>query len=145
MPSLRGDGFQVRPWLIENFDLPDDFSVHSTFKSLNRLAIWATKRAKIELSAREDAVISLFETEARVRELNGTEIYLDILLQRDIYDKLIAERVSESIDAARETLSKAGLTPHDLERIVFVGGPTSYKPLRDKVAFKLGIPGSSRW
>lgn len=143
MPSLRGDGFQVRPWLIENFDLPDDFSVHSTFKSLNRLAIWATKRAKIELSAREDAVISLFETEARVRELNGTEIYLDILLQRDIYDKLIAERVSESIDAARETLSKAGLTPHDLERIVFVGGPTSYKPLRDKVAFKLGIPGST--
>jgi len=133
----------VRPWLIENFDLPEDFSVNPAFKSLTRLAIWATERAKIELSAREEAIISLSETEARVKDLDGNEIYLDIPLQRDIYDRLIAERVTQSIDAARETLSKAGLTPHDLERIVFVGGPTNYKPLRDKVAFELGIPGST--
>lgn len=133
----------VRPWLLENFDLPEDFSVNPSFKSLLRLAIWATERAKIELSAREDSVISLSETEARVRDLNGNEIYLDIPLQRDAYDKLIAERVGESIESARETLNKAGLSPHDLERIVFVGGPTNYKPLRDKVAFELGIPGNT--
>ena len=133
----------VRPWLLENFDLPEDFSVNPSFKSLIRLATWATERAKIELSAREDSVISLSETEARVRDLNGNEIYLDIPLQRDTYDKLIAERVGESIDSARETLNKAGLSPHDLERIVFVGGPTNYKPLRDKVAFELGIPGNT--
>jgi len=132
----------VRPWLLDNFDLPEDFSVNPSFKSLIRLATWVTERAKIELSAREEAVISLSETEARVRDLNGNEIYLDIPLSRETFDKLIAERVSESIDAARETLSKAGVTPHDLERIVFVGGPTNYKPLRDKVAFELGIPGS---
>lgn len=133
----------VRPWLIEKFDLPEDFSVNPAFKSLTRLAIWATERAKIELSAREEAIISLSETEARIKDLDGNEIYLDIPLQREVYDRLIAERVSQSIDAARETLSKAGLTPHDLERIVFVGGPTNYKPLRDKVAFELGIPGST--
>lgn len=133
----------VRPWLLENFDLPEDFSVNPSFKSLLRLAIWATERAKIELSAREDSVISLSETEAWVRDLNGNEIYLDIPLQRDTYDKLIAERVGESIESARETLNKAGLSPHDLERIVFVGGPTNYKPLRDKVAFELRIPGNT--
>lgn len=133
----------VRPWLLENFNLPQDFSVNPSFKSLIRLAIWATERAKIELSAREVAVISLSETEARVRDLNGTEIYLDVPLLRDAYDKLIVERIGESIDSARETLNKAGLTPHDLERIVFVGGPTQYKPLRDKVTFELGIAGST--
>ena len=133
----------VRPWLLENFDLPEDFSVNPSFKSLMRLAIWATERAKIELSAREDSVISLSETEARVRDLKDNEIYLDIPLQRDTYDKLIAERVGESIESAREALNKAGLSPHDLERIVFVGGPTNYKMLRDKVAFELGIPGST--
>jgi len=133
----------VRPWLLENFDLPEDFSVSQSFKSLIRLAIWSTERAKIELSARENSVISLSETEARVRDLNGKEVYLDIPLQRDIYDKLIAERVGESIESARETLNKAGLSPHDLERIVFVGGPTHYRPLRDKVAFELGIPGNT--
>ncbi len=133
----------VRPWLQENFDLPDDFSINPSFKSLVRLATWATERAKIELSAREDSVISLSETEARIRDLNGNEIYLDIPLQRDTYDNLIVERVNESIESARETLNKAGLSSHDLERIVFVGGPTNYKPLRDKVAFELGIPGST--
>lgn len=133
----------VRPWLLENFDLPEDFSVNPGFKSLMRLAIWATERAKIELSAREDTVISLSETEARVRDLKDNEIYLDIPLQRDTYDKLIAARVGESIESARETLNKAGLSPHDLERIVFVGGPTNYKMLRDKVAFELGIPGNT--
>lgn len=133
----------VRPWLMDNFDLPDDFSVDPTFKSLNRLASWAAERAKIELSSREEAVISLSETEARVRDGDGNEIYLDIPLRRDTYDQLIADRVGETIDAARETLSKAGLTPHDLERIVFVGGPTNYKPLRDRISFELGIPGST--
>ena len=133
----------VRPWLLEHFDLPEDFSVNPRFKSLIRLATWATERAKIELSAREDSVISLSETEARVRDLSDNEVYLDIPLQRDTYDKLIAERVGESIESARETLNKAGLSPHDLERIVFVGGPTNYKMLRDKVAFELGIPGST--
>ena len=133
----------VRPWLLENFDLPEDLSVNPSFKSLIRLATWATERAKMELSAREDSVISLSETETRVRDLEGNEVYLDIPLLRDTYDKLIAERVGESIESARETLGKAGLSPHDLERIVFVGGPTNYKPLRDKVAFELGIPGST--
>lgn len=133
----------VRPWLFDNFDLPEDLSVNPNFKSLIRLATWATERAKIELSAREDSVISLSETEARVRDLNGDELYLDIPLHRDTYDKLIVGHIDESIESARETLNKAGLNPHDLERIVFIGGPTNYKPLRDKVAFELGIPGST--
>jgi len=133
----------VRPWMLENFDLPENFSVDARFKSLIRLATWATERAKIELSAREETVISLSETEARIRDLSDNEIYLDIPLHRETYDKLIAERVDESIESARDTLNKAGLSPHDLERIVFVGGPTNYKMLRDKVAFELGIPGST--
>ena len=132
----------VRPWLLETFNLPEDFSVNPTFKSLNRLAAWVAERAKIELSSREEAVIRLDEMEAQTQDLNGDEIYLDIPLRRDDYTPLIVERVNETINAARETLSGAGLTPHDLECIVWVGGPTNgYKPLRDQVSFELGIPG----
>jgi molecular chaperone DnaK len=40
-------------------------------------------------------------------------------------------------------MEKAGLSPHDIGRVVFVGGPTQYKPLRDKVAFELGIAAST--
>jgi molecular chaperone DnaK len=133
----------IKPWFFDNFDLPDDLTSNPDYKALNRLAAWATERAKIELSSRDEAVISLSETEARTKDLAGNEIYLDIPLDRIMLDSLIEDRINESIEAARETLNKAGLTANDVERLVFVGGPTNYKPLRDKVSFELGIPGSS--
>jgi molecular chaperone DnaK len=129
----------VKPWLLENFDLPEDLTANPQFKSLLRMATWATEKAKIELSQKEDAVVSLPETELGVRDQSGAEVYIDIAVDRKRYDNLIASKVEESIQSARETLEKAGLSPHDVERVVFVGGPTHYKPLRDKVAFELGI------
>lgn len=133
----------VKPWLLENFDLPEDLTTNPQFKSLLRMATWATEKAKIELSQKEDAVVSLPETELGVRDQAGEEIYIDITIDRKRYDGLIASKVEESIQSARETLEKAGLSPHDVERVVFVGGPTHYKPLRDKVAFELGIAPST--
>jgi molecular chaperone DnaK len=133
----------VKPWLLENFDLPEDLTANPQFKSLLRMATWATEKAKIELSQKEDAVVSLPETELGVRDQSGAEIYIDIAVDRKRYDHLIASKVEESIQSARETLEKAGLSPHDVERVVFVGGPTHYKPLRDKVAFELGIAPST--
>ena len=129
----------VRPWLHENFELPDDLSANPTFKPLLRLAMWATERAKIELSARDETMINLSEIETGALDLEGNEIYLEIPLQRKTFDTLVADQVNDTITAARETLSETGLTPNDLESIVWVGGPTHYKPLRDKVAFELGI------
>ena len=133
----------IKPWLFANFDLPEDLAANPKYESLLRLATWGAERAKIELSGREEAIIGLSETEARVRDQAGQEVYVDIPVARSILDDLIEERVEESIEAARETMAKAGLNPHDLERIVFVGGPTNYKPLRDKVSFELGIPAST--
>jgi molecular chaperone DnaK len=40
-------------------------------------------------------------------------------------------------------MTKAGISSNDVGRIVFVGGPTQYKPLRDKIAFELGIAPST--
>ncbi len=129
----------VKPWLLDNFDLPDDFFTSQQFRSLTRMATWAAEKAKIELSSKEETVIQLSETELGAKDLSGSEIYMDIPFGRARLDELVNPKIEESILAARETLEKAGLTPHDVERIVFVGGPTHYKPLRDKVAFELGI------
>lgn len=133
----------VKPWLLENFDLPEDLAANPQFKSLLRMATWAAEKAKIDLSQKEETVVSLPETELGVRDQAGEEIYIDITIDRKRYDALIAPKVEESIQAARETLEKAGLSPHDVERVVFVGGPTHYKPLRDKVAFELGVAPST--
>lgn len=133
----------VKPWLLERFGLPAEFAAEPRFKALARLATWAAERAKIELSAKEESTIALSEAELGVRDLAGNEVYLDIPLERGQMDRLIAPQVEESIRAARETLGKVGLGPRDIDRIVFIGGPTHYKPLRDKVAAGLGIAAST--
>ena len=111
----------VKPWLLEKFDLPEDLAVDPRFKSLMRMATWAAEKAKIDLSSREETVIGLSDAELLVRDLSNEEIYLDIELRRQTLDGLIGPKVDESIQAARETMDKAGLKPHDIERIVFVG------------------------
>lgn len=134
----------IKPWLFENFDLPGDLTVNPKYKTLNRMALWAAEKAKIELSSRDEAVISASESDGlNVSDDSEAEIYIDIPITRATLDSLIAEKVAESIQATRDTLEKAGLTANDVERMVFVGGPTNYKPLRDKVSFELGIAAST--
>jgi molecular chaperone DnaK len=130
----------VVPWLKDNFTLPDDLLVNRKYKTFCRVAQWATERAKIELSAMESSTIALSEGEARATDEDGNELYIDIDISRNDVDAIIANLIAETVEATRETLTKAGLTSYDLERIVFVGGPTNYKPLRDKVAFELSLP-----
>ena len=133
----------VKPWLLSQFNLPEDFTSNSKYKALLRMCLWAAEKAKIELSAKEESVISLTESDLGVSDQDGTEIYVDIPFSRSQLDALIAPKVDEAIQSARETLEKAGLSAHDVERIVFVGGPTQYKPLRDKVAFEMSIAPST--
>jgi molecular chaperone DnaK len=133
----------ITPWLLDTFDLPEDFATDARFRGLTRMATYAAEKAKIELSARDDAVISLSEVEMASRDASGAEIYLDVPFNRATFDALVKDKVDESIQAVRETLEKAGLTSHDVERLVYVGGPTHYKPLRDRVSFELGIASST--
>jgi molecular chaperone DnaK len=134
----------VKPWLLENFDLPGTFSVDPKYRLLPRLATWASEQAKIELSAKDQANISLPESEIRIKDRSGNEIYLDIPIDRKILGSLIENRIIETIEATREVLTRAVLTPNDIDRIVFVGGPTQYKPTRDMVSFQLGITADTR-
>ena len=129
----------VVPWLKSNFDLPDDLLANSQYKSLINMAQWAAEKAKIELSSQNSSIISLSESEIRCEDLNSEEIYLDIPVERAQVDALIEDMVQETIVAARDTLAKAGMSANDIDRIVFVGGPTNYKPLRDKVCSELSI------
>ena len=133
----------VSPWLAETFDLPDNWPAHESYKKLFRVASWAVERAKIELSSKEEAAVQVDEMELDVRDESGEDIYVDIALTRPVVDKLIEARVDASIEATRDALRKAGVTSHDIECLVFVGGPTNYKPLRDRVAFQLGMSAST--
>lgn len=131
----------VIPWLMENYDLPDLKELKTTdkYKKLLRIASYKTELAKIELSTDDEASI---DGETGVSDESGEEIYLDIQINRNDFNSYIDEMVMESIKAVKETIEKSGLTTVDIDRIVFIGGPTNYKPLRDKVCDETGIPGS---
>jgi molecular chaperone DnaK len=131
----------VKPWLLSNFDLPETFATEAKYRNLMRFVDFAVERAKIELSQRPTTLIA--ESDLPFKDSSGRDIYLDVELARETLDKLIAQQIDDSIRVTRETIEKANLSPHDVERMVFVGGPTQYKPLRDRVAFELGIAASS--
>lgn len=132
----------VKPWLFKNFDLPEDLFINKEYLRLIQLAFWATEKSKIELSSKIASLISLSENELRLKDLSGNDIYLDIPIQRDDLNKIIDEYINDSIDAVKDTLEKVGVSNEDLDKIVFIGGPTNYKPLRDKVTSALNIEGS---
>lgn len=133
----------VSPWLLGKFDLPSNYVTDQRFAILKVLGIWAIEKAKIELSANEESVISLDDTELRIKDNSGTDIYLDISISRSVLNDLMASQIEDAIGSARETMEKATLNPHDIGRVVFVGGPAQYQPLREKVSFELGICASS--
>jgi len=130
----------VVPWLFSSFNMPDDFVTNQEYKKLNRMAHLAVERAKIELSSKNESTIALSEIEASAVDLDGEEIYLDIPITREEIDPLFEELIMETIEITRETMAKQGLTSNEIDRIIFIGGPTNYKNLRDKVIFELGLP-----
>lgn len=129
----------VIPWLRSKFVLPDDFLVNERYRLVHRLGKLAAEQAKIELSTYSETIIKLDEDQLRCTDLEGNELYLDIPFARKDLDALISDLIDETIEVTRETMDKAGYTADDIEMIVFVGGPTNYKPLRDKVAGQLAL------
>ena len=133
----------VVPWLYDNFSLPEDFRTNKKYATLLRMAIWATEKAKIELSAKEATSVRLDENEVRCADENMAEIYLDVPITRAMYNELIWPKIDETIEKTRAVIQNSGLKPEDINHIVFVGGPTQYKPLRDYVSQQLGIATST--
>ena len=130
----------VMPWLREHFSLPDVPKDVKRYRKVLRIAEWACERAKIELSYNTAATIAMTEDEVRCDDEDGNEIYFDIDITREQMDVLMTDIVSDTVRTAGETITRTGLRAEDISRIVFIGGPTNYSPLREKVSEALGIP-----
>jgi len=130
----------VMPWLRSQFKLPDPLSADPKYKRLIKLAAWAAENAKIQLSFGGNALISLSEDEARITDLSGASIYIDIPFQRATFEEVIRPLLDETIEVTQQTITRTNLTTDNIDRIVFVGGPTQFKPLRDYVCSQLGLP-----
>lgn len=129
----------VRPWLSREFELPGGQS-DPAMKRLLALARAAAEQAKIELSTVGEAVIFVGEEEARLTDLDGKNVYLEVSVARGDLERLIEAKIDESIALCRKVLSDNGYGPDDLDRVVLIGGPSKMPIVRDRVPRELGVP-----
>ncbi|MBQ2990274.1 MAG: Hsp70 family protein [Clostridia bacterium] len=128
----------VEPWLRSHFRLALEAS-DPTVRKVTRLAMLAIEQAKIELSACEETAVRMDEVRMGAQDLDDEEIYLDVPLTRDMLNDLIEGMIEDTVEVTKELMEKSGLSPSDVDQIVFIGGPTCYKPLRDAVTQRLGV------
>jgi molecular chaperone DnaK len=129
----------IRPWLVANFDLPDNFQRDPAYRRLIRIAHLAAEKAKIDLSTLEEASIFASDDEVRMMDQSESEIFLDAPITRAQLEDLIREPVMNTINMIRSMLEENNTKNEDVDRIVFVGGPTKTPLIRQMVADELGI------
>ena len=129
----------VRPWLLANFDLPENFQRDSQYRRLIRVAQLASEKAKIDLSSKEEASIFASDEETRLTDQSGVEIFLDAPLKRSKLEELIREPIMQTIELIRNLLSENNYKNEDIDRIVFIGGPSRIPLVRQMVSNELGI------
>lgn len=129
----------VRPWLAANFDLPDNFQRDRAFAKLLRVAQIAAEKAKIDLSTLEEASIFASDDEVRLLDQSETEIFLDAPITRAQFEELIREPVMQTVTLVRNLLEENNCQSQDIDRIVFIGGPSRIPLIRQLVSEELGI------
>lgn len=129
----------VRPWLIANFDLPEHFQRDSQYRRLIRVAQLAAEKAKIDLSSMEETKIFASDDEVRMVDHSQVEIYIDAPITRAQLEDLIRKPVLQTVEMIRNLLSENNYKHEDIDRIVFVGGPSRIPFIRKTVSDELGI------
>jgi molecular chaperone DnaK len=129
----------IRPWLTEKFDLPENFQRDPQYRRLIRVAHLAAEKAKIDLSTVAETKIFASDEELRITDASGIDIYLEAPVTRQKYEELIRESIGQTITVTRQLLEENNYTHENIDRIVFVGGPSRTPLVREIVAQELGI------
>ena len=130
----------VRPWLDNNFALPDNVTTLPAYKRLFAIARMKAEQAKIELSTKQEATIFLSDEEVRADDLNGQAIYVECNVDRKTLENLIKDRIDDSIELCRKILKDNSLGHEDIDRVVFIGGPSKMPIIRELVSTQLAVP-----
>lgn len=129
----------VRPWLLDNFDLPDNFQTEKKYQRLVRVAQYRAEIAKIALSTQMTDRVFADESQIGAVDGQGQEIYLDVEVTREQLEALIRDDIDRSIELCRKLLQDSGYTHNDIDRVVMIGGPSRMPLVRERIGHDLGI------
>ena len=118
---LGGDDFDLRiiDWLVDEFKKDQGIDLKNDRMALQRLKE-AAERAKIELSSAQETEINLPFVTA---DASGPK-HLVLKLTRAKLEQLVDDLVNRSIQPCKKALADAGVSTHDINEVVLVGGMT---------------------
>jgi molecular chaperone DnaK len=129
----------IRPWLMKTFSLPEDFQKQDKYGRLIGKSLMAAEAAKIDLSTANASTIFMSDEDIRIQDQNGTDIYLDITVTRHQFEELVEPLLVQTLEMSRSIIKANGYTAQDIDRIVFVGGPSKMPWIRERVPRELGV------
>lgn len=112
-------------YLVKRFKEQTGIDIRGDRKAEARL-LEAAEIAKIELSTSTTAHISLPYLTAK----GGEPQHLDIDLSRTEMERVVRSVIERCREPIEQALRDAGVTPKEIDRIVFVGGPTRMPAVR---------------
>ncbi len=111
--------------LAERFNMAVGVDVRKDLKAAARL-LEAAETAKIELTANVNTHISL----PYLAAVNGEPRHLEMDLSRTDLERLVRPVIERCRGPVEQALHDAGISPKDVDRVVFVGGPTRMPVVR---------------
>lgn len=113
----------VLDYLVDKIEEKSGINLRDDKKNLNKLRD-AGEMAKIYLSSKSSTTI--------MTQLNidGSSLNPHIVLTRDKLEELIKPELDRLRDPLEQALKDAGLEPQDIDKLVFVGGPTRMPVIR---------------
>lgn len=132
---LGGDDFDQRiiDWMIAEFKKDTGIDLKNDRMAMQRLKE-AAEKAKIELSGVLTTNINLPFITAGA---DGPK-HLDLNLSRAKFEELTADLVEKTMQPTRQALADAGLQPHQIDKILLVGGSTRIPAVQEAIKNYLG-------
>ena len=118
---LGGDNLDQRiiEWIVSEFRKQEGIDLSKDRMALQRLKE-AAEKAKMELS-------SLMETELNLPFISADATgpkHLTMKLTRAKFESLVDDLLQKTVGPCKQALSDAGVTPHQIDEVVLVGGST---------------------
>lgn len=111
--------------LADRFQMTTGINIRNDHKARARL-IEAAETAKIELSASVSTHVSL----PYLASKEGEPCHLELDLNRTELERLVRPVIERCRGPVEQALHGAGIKPDDVDRVVFVGGPTRMPVVR---------------
>jgi molecular chaperone DnaK len=127
---LGGDDFdqKVLDWLVQEFRQETGIDLSKDRMALQRLRD-AAERAKVELSSTLETEINLPFITA---DATGPQ-HLVKTLSRSKLEQLVADLIKRTEGPCRQALADAGLSAHEVDEVILVGGMTRMPAVQEKV------------